>query len=189
MGFLKKIENFWYYYKWYVLAAIFFIGAFSYIVYDAAQKPSPDLTICYIGNHASRLGAEDVLREELAPLLEDGNGDGQKHIDWIELTLDDPDDLQKKQTIEAQVPAVIAAAECKLFLVNETYAKTLNDLGVFEGELVPVDGVSAFVEAGIDTAGIYAGVRVPPSNTNDFHRYTHKNAAAVYEMIKTEKKG
>lgn len=187
MSIWKKIENFWYYYKWYVLAAIFFIGSFSYIIYDAAKKPEPDLSICYIGNRASLLGAEKTLEERLVHLIEDVNGDGEKHIEWVEMTFDD--DPQKKVTIEAQVPALIAAAECKLFVVNEDYAESFKNLGVFEEEPVSVDGVSVFAEAGVDTENIYAGVRSEPPTMNDFHRLTLKNAKAVLELIKTEKKG
>lgn len=187
MSIRKKLENFWYYYKWYVLAAIFFIGAFSYIMYDAAQKPEPDLSICYIGNRASLLGAEQVLEEQLDDWITDVNGDGEKHIEWLEMTFDD--DPQKKATIEAQVPAIIAAAECKLFVVNEAYAENLKNLGVFQEEPVPVKGTAAFEEAGVDTEGIYAGVRLAPPTMNEFHRLTLENAQAVYEMIKTEKKG
>lgn len=187
MSIWKKIENFWYYYKWYVLAAIFFIGSFSYIIYDAAKKPEPDLSICYIGNRASLLGAEKVLEERLVGLIEDVNGDGEKHIEWIEMTFDD--DPQKKVTIEAQVPALIAAAECKLFVVNEDYAESFKSLGVFEEEPLSIDGASTFVEAGVDTENIYIGVRKEPPVMNEFHRLTLINAKAVYEFIKTEKKG
>ena len=153
-------------------------------MYDASKKPEPDLSICYIGNRASKLGAEDILEEKLSGLIEDVNGDGEKHILWMEMTFDD--DEQKRATIEAQVPALIAAAECKLFVVNETYAENLKNLGVFQEELIPIEGVEVFSESGIDTEKIYVSVRQAPPQMNEFHSKTLKNAQAVYEMIKSE---
>ena len=183
----KKIENFWYYYKWYVLGAVFIIGSLSFLMYDSARKPDPDLTVCYIGNSASQLGAEDALNERLADLLTDVNGDGQTYIEWLELTFE-PDDLQNKNAVEAQLPALVAAGECKLFLVDKTYADSLTELGAFDGAVVSVEGVAAFTESGIDTRNIYAGVRVKPLKMNEYHEKTLANARVIYELIKTEKK-
>ncbi len=187
MSIWKQIENFWYYYKWYVFGAVFLIGAGSFLMYDSARKPEPDLTVCYIGNSASRLGAEGALNDRLAPLLIDINGDGETHIEWIELTFT-ADDLQKKNTVEAQLPALVAAGECKLFLVDKTYADSLTELGAFDGEVISADGVAAFTESGIDTRNIYAGVRVKPLKMSEFHEQTLENARAVYNLIKSEKK-
>ena len=183
----KKIENFWYYYKWYVLGAVFIIGSISFLMINSAQKPDPDLTVCYIGHSTSQFGAEEMLDEKLAPYLTDVNGDGERHIEWLELTFA-PDDLQKKNAVEAQLPALVAAGECKLFLVDKTYADSLTELGAFDGAVVSVEGVAAFTESGIDTRNIYAGVRVKPLKMNEYHEKTLANARAIYELIKTEKK-
>lgn len=184
----KKIANFWYYYKWYVLGGLFLVGAVSFIAYDASRKPDPDLTICYIGDYAAQLGAEDALEAALAPYLTDVNGDGEIHINWIDFSMPDAEDLERKTTVDAQIPAIIAAAECKLFLVNETYADRLEELGVFEGDLVSLENAELFQNAGIYTSGMYAGVRVAPPQQSTFHAQTMENARAVCKMIKNEKK-
>lgn len=183
----KKIENFWYYYKWYVLGAAFIIGSISFLMINSAQKPDPDLTVCYIGHSTSQFGAEEMLDEKLAPYLTDVNGDGERHIEWLELTFA-ADDLQKKNAVEAQIPALVAAGECKLFLVDRTYADSLTALGAFADEAIPLEDVTLFAECGIDTRNIFAGVRVEPLKMSDFHEKTLENARAVYNLIKNEKK-
>lgn len=78
----KKLENFWYYYKWHVIVGIVAVIVAATSIYDAVTKTEPDLTIdCIIdsGIDYTYSGAM-AAKLEKSGVVADNNGDGHKSV-------------------------------------------------------------------------------------------------------------
>lgn len=77
MDFFKKMENIWYYYKWYILAAILILIMAGNYFTEKTRFMEPD---CQVGIVTEKYIPE-TIREELEKKIEivwgDTNGDGQ----------------------------------------------------------------------------------------------------------------
>lgn len=77
----KKLEHFWYYYKWYVLfAAMVLILVVNYAAEKAALV-EPDATVSFVTMSEVPQQTVDGLRAQLEPIVGDANGDGNVEIE------------------------------------------------------------------------------------------------------------
>ena len=81
--FTKKLENFWYHYKWHTIAALFVITVAVIIIVQLASRTKYDVYIMYAGDHyfdTSEKDGASPYRETVSGLKRvsrdfDGNGD------------------------------------------------------------------------------------------------------------------
>nr|WP_297874205.1 hypothetical protein [uncultured Blautia sp.] len=150
----KKWDNFWYYYKYHVLAGAFVLICIIIFVKDMLAKVDYDYCVSVIGNYA--MPEEDTLAlqtwfEEHA---EDINGDGEIHVQVADYYLPPEGET-------GYDPQVYAASQTKLmvdlqegtsmiyFLDKENYEK-LQEMEAFpeQEETVEVKDCSGFQEIG-----------------------------------------
>ena len=82
---LRRLDNFWYHYKWTVIVVAFFVVVAVVGIVQMVNRPSYDTSICL----ASTYRMNKTERAELEKLLiricpEDFNGDGEKLINIVE---------------------------------------------------------------------------------------------------------
>lgn len=146
MTFRQKLENFWYHNKFPTIVisvfAIFFIVSFVQLV----TKKSPDANFLYMGHASVAFAGENLIQESMATIMkEDYNGDGQKYIDYIELTALDTDDsfndtegdfatgyttMQVQKTVGESFSAQIIAGDSMIYLLDEQYFNVAKQTGV-----------------------------------------------------------
>jgi hypothetical protein len=73
----SKWENFWYYYKWYVIAGVFILFVVLFTVYDFCSKEKPDYEIGLITRENYSSDVTDALETQFAKYGTDLNGDGR----------------------------------------------------------------------------------------------------------------
>ena len=82
MTFLQKVDNFWYYYKWWVIAGIFVlfgIWCFAQLLESQTNDKTGDLTLLSV--YAHPLTSEEYdLDRRLYEFIPDVNGDGQQKV-------------------------------------------------------------------------------------------------------------
>lgn len=82
MTFLQRLDNFWYYYKWWVIAGVFVIfGIFclSQLIKTQTKDTSGDLTVLSV--YAHPLTSEEYdLDKRICDFITDVNGDGEKKV-------------------------------------------------------------------------------------------------------------
>lgn len=74
--FFQKIKNFFYLNKWWLGLAVFFVALGSFLVYDFATKPRPDMVILMISDNGT-VGNSTYLEDYFGSFAEDFNGNGE----------------------------------------------------------------------------------------------------------------
>ena len=88
----KKLENFWYYYKWHTGVAAFVILVSTILLFQTCSKVEPDAYILYAGTHdIQRVGQNGDVSEyegalsSLNRICNDYDGDGIINISLLDL--------------------------------------------------------------------------------------------------------
>lgn len=103
--FFKKLDNFWYHYKWPVILISFFLIVGVICFTQCATKEKSDLRVAFAGDFSVNskgepIQAEDMqqfvdLLESFAPLNEDGNACSIKHTSFY---IRNPENLKDEYT-------------------------------------------------------------------------------------------
>ncbi len=85
---LSWFGNYWYYYKWRVIFAAFFIVAVGIMISQMVGKVEYDVNILYAGPHIYQLGEKEKTEEIFRGLMpKDYNGDGKKTVLLANMTI------------------------------------------------------------------------------------------------------
>ena len=76
----KKWDNFWYYYKYHVLAGAFILFCIIIFVKDMRGKVSYDYTVAFLGEYGIAQEDSTKLQKWFEEHAEDLNGDGEVHV-------------------------------------------------------------------------------------------------------------
>ena len=193
----KWWEYFWDYYKWHTIATLFALMLIAVTVHQYATQIHYDTTITVSGGHGLNEELLELVEADLAEVVEDSNGDGEKHV-MIQQLISPPaadgqvKDAQYEMAIATKVMVEFAAGEsCVFFLSADEVNKYLND-EANDGFFVPVEEyvnqmpeksrlMSArgtayavnlgdcryFTEKGIDASEYYLMIRNPRYNEVD----------------------
>lgn len=84
----KKIENYWYHYKWHTLIALFFIIVLTVNLVQCATRVTADSTILYGGPRGFNEDESREINDAFSSLLDkDLNGDGKTVAELISVYL------------------------------------------------------------------------------------------------------
>ena len=150
----KKWDNFWYYYKYHVLAGAFVLFCVIVFVKDMMAKVDYDYCISVIGNHPVQEEDTQVLQDWFEEHAEDLNEDGEIHVQIADYYLPPEGEA-------GYDPQIYAASQTKLmvdlqegtsmiyFLDKANYEK-LQEMEAFpkQEETVEVKDCSGFQEIG-----------------------------------------
>ena len=150
----KKWDNFWYYYKYHVLAGAFVLFCVIVFVKDMMAKVDYDYCISVIGNYPVQEEDTQVLQDWFEEHAEDLNGDGEVHVQIADYYLPPEGEA-------GYDPQIYAASQTKLmvdlqegtsmiyFLDKANYEK-LQEIEAFpkQEETVEVKDCSGFQEIG-----------------------------------------
>lgn len=101
MNIIKKIENFWYYYKGVVIVGGIFLAFFVISAVQFSSKLDSDATVLYVGKNALSRAELDSFSASVSQIMKDDyNGDGEKKISYIEITVV-PDEANKTLHLES----------------------------------------------------------------------------------------
>ena len=77
----KKLEHFWYYYKWYVLFGAMVLLVLVNFLVEKASLTEPDAAVSFVTMEEVPQQILDEMRTRLEPLTGDVNGDGQIQVE------------------------------------------------------------------------------------------------------------
>ena len=158
MTFKQKVENFWYYNKWFVIVggifAIFFIIAFVQII----TKVESDVDIMYVGpSQVASANVEDMQENISAVVKRDFNDDGEIFVKIISYKVYTGEsngefDAFQKGEIEGYTTELIAGDSTILLL----------DPVIYEG--LKKDGIIIVNDCRIDPMTVVIGAKEYPKN-------------------------
>lgn len=97
----KRLENFWYHYKWHTLVALFLIIAIIICSFQMCSKESFDSYVLYAGGYGiSRVVDDDVAEyavflSSLSRITPDRNGDGEVNTSFLDLYIPTSDEIKE----------------------------------------------------------------------------------------------
>lgn len=133
MTFSQKVENFWYHHKYTVIIVTVSLIFLAVCLVQTFSKKSPDANFLYMGTASISFTSQGEIQESAAKFMkEDYNGDGKKSIDYIELTVLDPDKAQNfsettytsheiDNASGQRFIAELVAGDSMIYFTSETY--------------------------------------------------------------------
>ncbi len=137
----KKIENFWFYYKWYVVGGIFLILTLLVGIRSCGNRVQPDLYLLYMRDETPNAAQTAELETWFAGLAEDRDGDGAKTAKVLSVSRSNMWNGDDSSAMVVQVNT----GDAVLYMVTETTYnilhenEVLQDLSAFESPYVDGD--------------------------------------------------
>ena len=131
----KKIENFWFYYKWHTIAAIFAAIIIAYTVHDAVTKVNPDLGVDIIMDTGFTYDTAEILSADLetSGIIKDNNGDEKiKSQITILQTGKDPSTVSADGSMMQVVQLRMAVGEASVVITEPYILDLYAELDIFE---------------------------------------------------------
>ncbi len=148
--FWRKLENFWFYHKWHLLAGLLIICIAVVAVRSCIKKESIDMYVLYMVNGAYSTQANEELAMKLEQYVDDIDGDGEKRVQIIALSFSDTlsrTDQTQEATL-AQLVGQISSGPALFYIFDDENYKALKEAQVqVFGELKGVDTTSPYFEA------------------------------------------
>lgn len=106
---LKKMENFFYHYKWHTIIGVFLAFVIGLCIFQSCQKTTYDAYIMYAGGHDLRIKEAEqaertyeILYKSVGTYLGDYNDDGERNLSFLDMYIPSPveiDELQKNDKV------------------------------------------------------------------------------------------
>ena len=89
--FLKKLDNYWYHYKWHTIIALFLVVVILICSFQMFKKDKYDLEVLYAGPSTLLNDKQTMLdiRAAFSDLLSDRTGDGKVTVNLVSYWVDD----------------------------------------------------------------------------------------------------
>ncbi len=137
----EKAANFWFQYKWHVIATVLITAVLAIMIVQCATKPKYDMEVVYFSYHTVMDEQLAPVKQYLAQYAKDLNGDGKTAIQIINCSYDkNSANTQYAYSIMTKLQAMIAGDENALLFITDpdsyAYFGQLSEEGIFEGEPV-----------------------------------------------------
>lgn len=130
LTFWKKIVNFFYHNKWWLVIGTVFTAIAVFLVYDLVTKPRPDIVVLMIGENY-QIAEESDLKEYIESFCEDFNGNGkvEASIYYIPYTGNEAADYANG--VHTKLTAELQSAEGVILIGNSMAADIMSADGIF----------------------------------------------------------
>ena len=135
----EKWDNFWFQYKWYVIAITAVTVILAVLITQCATRTKYDLEVVYFTYTAVLDEQTNKIADYLADYAEDINGDGEINGQVVNVSFSDKSgDSQYKYTMLTKLQAMIAGDENAILYITDSesykYLDGLTENGLFDGE-------------------------------------------------------
>ena len=197
----EKWDNFWFQYKWYVVAITAVTVVLAVLITQCATRTKYDMEVVYFTYIAALDEQTNAVAKYIAGYSEDVNGDGEINIQVVNCSFNGKSgDTQYRYTMMTKLQAMIAGDQnAMLFITDEDSYKYLADLsngdGLFDGEPFML-GEEFYKATETESYGkLPEGLRIACRRVSDTvleskkgSSDAHTNAEKTLEAIKSGKK-
>lgn len=137
----KKLENFWFYYKWYVIGGIFLVLTLLVGIHSCNKRVDPDLYVLYVCDETPNAAKTAELEAWYAAMTSDRDEDGEKTAKVLPIARSNMWNGDDAAAMVVQVNS----GDAVLYMVSETTYNTLHtnevlqDLSSFESPYIEGD--------------------------------------------------
>lgn len=187
----EKWNNFWYQYKWYVVAITAIVAVLSVLTVQCATRTKYDLEVVYFTYNAVLDEQTAAVADYIKQYAKDINGDGEVNVQVINCSYSKASgDTQYQYTMMSKLQAIIAGDQnALLFITDEASYKYLNEISkdtdIFEDE--PYIFGEAFYNATESKrlGKLPDGLRISCRKVSDTVLESKKNIEASYKNSKS----
>ncbi len=113
-------ENFWYYYKWYIIIGLVVLVSVVIIVADMFGKPKADFSMMYAGNMEGMGSVEGyALEDRFKPITSDVDGDGKHFVKSSVIYIDEKEKNSAESPMGIVLDAELIAGETTVFFISD----------------------------------------------------------------------
>ncbi|MBP3858098.1 MAG: hypothetical protein IK990_21040 [Ruminiclostridium sp.] len=127
----KKVENFFYHYKWYVVAGVFFAAVAVFLAVSLLQKEQGDLRVLMVTKDKDIAANVQYKTQEIEQAFElycpDYDNSGYIHVDVYNVDLSENPDPQYSLAAVTKVTSEIMYGEAQLFVVDSAGAEAVTN--------------------------------------------------------------
>lgn len=120
----KKIDNFFYYYKYHILFSIIILVAVVFTVKGCVERVNPDLSIAFAGNFS--YGKPEILSQKLK-----GNMVGVNAAEIMVMPMSEKMDAQQNSAMQMKAVVLMAAGDVDVFILDKASFKNYCMQGAF----------------------------------------------------------
>jgi len=175
VGTKKKLENFWFYYKWWVLAGVLVAVLLGLLVNDLVSKQKYDSSVVIVAHGSITDEQEDAIDTLLDGFATDRDGNGRANVSLLSIQGFMQETSTYSYASDVQFTVYLQSDENNVWIIDDYTKKYLEDSGVygdaFTGEAVSLDKLFSATPGLGDMTGFWLVQR---------NRTTHGDEA-VYE--------
>lgn len=131
----EKWDNFWYHYRWTVLAVGFFVVAVSFLTIQALTREKYDTTLM-LGNYTYFSQEQlDSITDSFSKYIKDVDGDGKKSVSIFQAKYiaegSDEEATGVESSMHARIITEIASGQNNIFIMEKELLEPLIQKGAF----------------------------------------------------------
>lgn len=182
----EKWDNFWFQYKWYVIAITAITVILAVLITQCATRTKYDLEVVYFTYTAVLDEQTGKIADYLADYAEDINGDGEINVQVVNVSLTKSSgDTQYQYTMMTKLQAMIAGDENAILYITDSesykYLDGLSEDGLFDGEPLKLgDGFYSATESE-QLGRLPEGLQISCRRVSDTVLEGKKGAALSYD--------
>ncbi len=178
----KRVENFFYHYKWYVLAGALFAAVAIFLTVSLLTKKQGDIRVLMVTKDGKISANVQYKVQEIEEAFElycpDFDDSGYIHVDLYAVDLSDNPDPQYSLAAVTKVSSEIMYGEAQLFVVDSAGAEAVTngnldqfvDLGAMYPDVPYIDGVFLHIK----DCGFAANAQYYETCPDDLYMAVHK---------------
>lgn len=182
----EKWDNFWFQYKWYVIAITAVTVILAVLITQCATRTKYDLEVVYFTYTAVLDEQTNKIADYLADYAEDINGDGKINVQVVNVSFSDKSgDSQYKYTMLTKLQAMIAGDENAILYITDSesykYLDGLTENGLFDGEPIKLGDKFYSATESEQLGKLPEGLQISSRRISDTVLEGKKGAAEAYE--------
>lgn len=131
LSFPKKISNFFYHNKWWLIIACVGLCIAIYLMYSLISKPRPDMTVLFLGE-CPPIGEDSTkLEEYFASFTEDFNENGEVLVSVCYIPYSDNEQKNYVNGVDTKLTAEMQSGNAVIVIGNDKIGKMVNPEDAF----------------------------------------------------------
>lgn len=149
----KKLENFWYHYKWHTIATLFVLIVGIVITFQLCSREDYDVYVLYAGDKSvsgsssdGNLPERNLFLNSVGAACPDFDKNGKVNVAFKSLFCPDAEELERRKAEGLEIPDKLIYDDAKLLaslLAQSEYYLLFLDRAVFESSAKSSDMISA----------------------------------------------
>lgn len=187
LPFKKRLENFWYYYRWALIGGIFLIVVLCFTISECAKRIPEDLTVSYYSESAISQEVVSRLQTLFGASVEDLDGDMQRYVSFAPISGKIDEMSEQAMAVQQKFQVELAAGAVATFVFDQGYYDRMINLypEIVEKSIDMTQNAELKELIQLGDEPMYFVVRSLYANEQGKEKSEkmHENALRVYDMI------